>query len=235
MEAGSKRYRAVPLQKKQLLLSTTMKIQKARQANFELVRIFAMFLIVLWHIRVHYMEGMQSLNPTVGKTMGMLMSLISFHVDLFILISGYFGIRNSKRGIIRNLIICIFYLWSINVVELATGNPLDWREIFLPVSHNPWWFMRCYFMLVMIAPFLEVLFFHLETSKKKVFLATMLLLDVYFGFIQRAGVIYIDGYDLITMITVYTIGANLRTLQKCNTLKLICLWGGGSLSVRCSV
>lgn len=72
-----------------------------RQACFEIMRIFAMLLILVWHIKVHYMAGEEEFHPLVVKTMNFLSNFISFHVDLFILITGYFGIRNNKEQLLK--------------------------------------------------------------------------------------------------------------------------------------
>ena len=118
-----------------------------RQASFEIMRIFAMLLIFVWHIKVHYMAGEEVFHPLVVKAMNFLSSIISFHVDLFILITGYFGIRNNKRAIVKNLILCTIYLWAFNCLNYLKNGYCDINELIFPISHGPWWFMKVYFLL----------------------------------------------------------------------------------------
>lgn len=65
-----------------------------RESEFELLRLVAMLLIVLLHIYLLELrwERLAPLNTAI---------VIPFHmgVPLFVLISGYFGIRVSGRGI----------------------------------------------------------------------------------------------------------------------------------------
>ena len=58
---------------------------KVRKSNIELLRIIAMMFIVIWHISVHAQKGeLNSHNYIVA--------FCTTGVNLFILISGYFGI-----------------------------------------------------------------------------------------------------------------------------------------------
>ena len=103
---------------------------KQRQANIELMRIFAMFLIVVWHIYGHYMEGCDIIHPIAQKAMGFITGFISFHVDLFILITGYFGVKNNKKAIVKNIILCAFYLWAFNIISLLNDGTIYVEQIF---------------------------------------------------------------------------------------------------------
>ena len=59
---------------------------KVRNSNIELLRIIAMTFIVIWHISVHAQKGeLNSHNYIVA--------FCTTGVNLFILISGYFGIK----------------------------------------------------------------------------------------------------------------------------------------------
>lgn len=183
---------------------------KPRQANFELMRIFAMFLIVVWHIKGHYMEGSDVFHPLVMKAMNFVCQVISFHVDLFILITGYFGIRNNKKNIVKNLLLCVIYLWGFNIFSYINCGQYSVWEILFPITHSPWWFMTVYFMLVLVSPFMERLFLTFDTKKWYSWIATLLIIDVYFGHYHHVGSVYLMGFNLVNMITLYSIGAMLR-------------------------
>ena len=59
---------------------------KTRNSNIELLRIIAMMFIVIWHISVHAQKGeLPSHNYIISITIT--------GVNLFLLITGYFGIR----------------------------------------------------------------------------------------------------------------------------------------------
>lgn len=137
-------------------------------------------------------------------------SCISFHVDLFILMTGYFGIRNNKNAIIKNLLLCTSYLWGLNLVSYFSTGSFDIMEIIFPISHGPWWFMTVYFILILIAPFLEKMFSTFHIKDWYLLMLTVLSLNIYFGHYQHLRIVYIMGYDLMNMVTVYCVGAFLR-------------------------
>lgn len=185
-------------------------VSTPRQANIELMRIFAMFLIVVWHIKGHYMEGTDIFHPLVMKAMNFTSQIISFHVDLFILITGYFGIRNNRKAIIKNLMLCAIYLWAFNLVTYINSGCSNIQEILFPVTHCPWWFMKVYFMLVLTAPFMERMFATFDKRNWYSWIATLLILNVYFGHYHHVSSVYLMGFDLMNMLTLYSIGTILR-------------------------
>lgn len=195
-----------------------------RQANFELMRILAMFLIVIWHIKGHYMEGADAIHPIVYKAFNFISTFISFHVDLFILITGYFGIRNNKRAIVKNIILCALYLWSFNIISYLVTGTVDVYELIFPISHSPWWFMTIYFMLVMVAPFLEKMFTTFSGKEWTTWIVTVCAINVYFGHYHHVGSVYLVGFNLVNMINVYSIGTALRNPK----LRITSIGGGNT-------
>lgn len=83
-------------------------------------------------------------------------------------------------------------------------------EIIFPISHGPWWFMTVYFILILIAPFLEKMFSTFHIKDWYLLMLTVLSLNIYFGHYQHLRIVYIMGYDLMNMVTVYCVGAFLR-------------------------
>lgn len=71
---------------------------KERESQFELLRLVAMFTIVLYHIYIHHIGRAYptSFNSAI---------IIPIHVGVpvFVLISGYWGIRVSGKGLARLL------------------------------------------------------------------------------------------------------------------------------------
>ena len=66
--------------------------QSVRQSNLELLRIVAMFFIVVGHVFWHGFHQEASLHVPVR-------SVVIIGVNLFVLISGYFGINlRFKKG-----------------------------------------------------------------------------------------------------------------------------------------
>ena len=81
--------------------------QKIRESNFELLRIFAMFCIVLYHLML---ESSNAFGYTDLALRPLWMPL-HMGVPLFILISGYFHIKPSFKGFTKLLLpLFVFYV-----------------------------------------------------------------------------------------------------------------------------
>ena len=94
---------------------------KARNSAIELVRLLAMFMIVYYHLILFFIEPIDS-NPIYKAIQ------IPLHIGviLFILISGYFGIRPSFRGFFKILcIVAVYYLplrlWYVYKMNMGGG------------------------------------------------------------------------------------------------------------------
>ncbi len=80
-----------------------------RQMNIELMRIFSMFLICLWHVNGHYLPLLPADVNHTGDIFAAFTPYITFHVDVFVLITGYFGIRHLAGSIVKTIIPILFY------------------------------------------------------------------------------------------------------------------------------
>jgi hypothetical protein len=135
-----------------------------RDSNLELLRIFAMLLIVAHHFSVH--SGIfESLNGTVDHALTVnlyaaqvLASGGKLGVNIFVLISGYFLVKTVVRpsSLIKlwlSVYILNLALWAVLVPDLSAWNL---KEVFLPVSGNVYWFITTYFVLILFSPFLAI-------------------------------------------------------------------------------
>ena len=183
-----------------------------RQLNIEILRILSMLLITVWHIRVHYMADLHDDGSLARTFMDYLMYLIPFHVNLFILIMGYFGIRNSKKKLVDTLLLLYFYSISINVILWISGGGFNVSDAFLPVSANTWWFMTVYTVMLIVAPIIEK--YISEASVKSVNMLVLggLFVNFYLGFVRQVNNIYDYGYGMVNFISVYLIGVWIRVV-----------------------
>ena len=120
-----------------------------RKSNFELLRIISMLFIVFYHIIAFYVCAERPDNLFFQA----LKAPLHMGVLLFVLISGYFGIHCSLKGLVRLLapvfgyyllFACIYYLFDkTSCIESMRSMP--WN--FLPLSGSPYWFVRTYLCL----------------------------------------------------------------------------------------
>ena len=75
-------------------------------------------------------------------------------VSIFVLISGYFGIRRSTQKLIELESTVILYAVLSALVGCYFGKAsiLSIIKAFIPVSTNCYWFISCYILLMIFSP-----------------------------------------------------------------------------------
>lgn len=131
---------------------------KIRQSNFELMRIFAMLLIIAHHFAFYAVAPAGLLGDDIvlllfqgGGKLG---------VDLFVMITGYMTIRSSfkSRSLLRVVLQTLFYSWSILLIFIAfdpsaVGGLKSIAKSLIPVISGEYWFVTAYVGLVLVSPF----------------------------------------------------------------------------------
>ena len=150
------------------VLTNDLKVKQERNSAFELLRIFAMFFIVLDHFSVHGGFDFSAIGTstivTVNKIwLDFISPLGNLSVDLFILISAFFLANNSKfrvRKILSLLIEMLFFSIVIGIAFIfISDKTVDYelvRTILFPAGSSTWWFMTAYLILYIFSPFLNL-------------------------------------------------------------------------------
>jgi len=180
-----------------------------------------MFLIVSGHLFVHYISRIHEAHPSsITVFFQYYFELIHYHVDLFILITGYFGVNRWGVGILKILFLCIFYAMIINVSYIVIyGGGGNFLEVIFPISHSPWWFMQDYFLLLLVAPLIERVIEGCSNRRFYLLLLIMAFIVIYLGCFKQFPEFSHDGYDLNNFIMVYLLGVWLR--KDCGIIKYL--------------
>lgn len=175
---------------------------KVRNSNFELLRIIAMMFIVIWHISIHAQKGELASHNYI-------LALTTTGVNLFILISGYFGIKLNWRALLTLVGTVAFYnLASIIFKWQITGTTPLLGEIagcFPPICNTRWWFINCYFMLMLLSPIINIALEKATDKQYKYTLGILLFTSCISGFCFK-NLINITGYNTFQFITIYVLG-----------------------------
>lgn len=183
---------------------------KVRESNMEMLRIIAMTMILSGHIFLH------GLSHTVRPTAFYLgvESLFICGVDLFFLISGWFGMRFSVRSLVR-LIATTFFFIAVNIVlALSCGVDLEpqiyFDTLFFPVSRGKYWFIMVYMCLLILVPIINA---GIENMPEKAFNRTLLLFTVFNLYSGWYGNNYVNynGYTITQAVWLYCVARWLRT------------------------
>ena len=193
-----------------------MKISKnQRNSNLELLRIIAMVFIVSHHFAVH---GFGDCNFVISNPNNYLIYFLGIFgkigVDIFVLISAYFMV--NSRFTLRKLLVLgggvYFYslaallivLLFVPAIPITPGLLLS---AILPISHDAYWFITCYVVLMLISPFLNKL---VERLSKKDFLRLLALLIIMWSIYPTFTGNSFGYSELAWFVVLYFIGAFIR-------------------------
>ena len=187
-----------------------------RQSNFELLRILAMFLVIVIHAdflstglpspEEYYADWL----PVTTKVLFESISIVC--VNVFILISGWFGIRPSFKSFSQFAFQCLFFYVGLYLLFLIKGDAeLSIRGIAqcLCLTKEDDWFIKAYIGLYVISPILNKF---IETSGEKVFRNTLIAFYIFhtlYGCSSSARFIY-HGYSAFSFIGLYLLAAYVR-------------------------
>ena len=180
-----------------------------RQSNYELLRLIAMFFIVLYHFLRWFVRD----NPSFSVMKSFWLPL---HVGVicFILISGYFMIKPSSKGFIKLvLMVFVYSLPSIIVGIKDAGNWHDLLHSFMFVSRTNYWFVRTYLGLYLFSPLINAFLNHSSIKAKWYMLIVSGIISIYLGNISGYN-LYSDGKNLVNFLFLYQLGHMLSYYSK---------------------
>lgn len=181
-----------------------------RESSFELIRIMAQFMIVLYHILI------VAIFPTTQNPFYKALWLpLHIGVPLFVLISGYFGIKASIKGLIKligmifilqvPLLIINYYIHGESLKEIV--------KISLFISNTPFWFMRTYLFLYLFSPIINLYLRNITFRQRITLLIILFYISHYIRTLQTDPSL-IDGKNLTTFLFLYVIGNSLKHYRK---------------------
>ena len=191
-----------------------MKKTVVRNSNHELMRIIAMFFIVLGHV---ILKGhVLATNNANLKTIYLLIVFaIIVHVNTYILLTGYYQSKTTFKEKKLWKIINANWFYRIIIVAIFCGlNLITVTKVQLlkdiSIFPRDYWFITCYILLYCISPFLNKLINSLSHSDfKKLLIVATIILSVL-PTITNGEVFKNDGYTLYNCIYLYLVGAYLR-------------------------
>ncbi|MCM1136199.1 MAG: acyltransferase [Clostridium sp.] len=196
--------------------------QKGRMANYELLRVLAMVMVVVMHF-LACSDSLPALDmPLNGVRLagGLLEAFCLVAVNVYVLITGYFGAKGSfKVGKAAGLLCRIwFYALLIPLVLTMLGIPTQggtigvygWIQYLFPIETEHYWFATSYFMLYLLTPVLGAAVKSMPKRQLQVTLACLLVL--FSGIKSISPVVFVFdkyGYDMAWFICVYLLAAYL--------------------------
>lgn len=191
---------------------------KERSSNFELLRIIAMILVLIIHVLICLPR------PTSSLVIVAPLKALSFYftdavsiicVNVFILISGWFGI-NLKMRKLSILLFQIFFfaivIWGVLVfIEPSKYMNLQSLTTVLMLNGSDYWFIKSYLGLYLLAPIINSF---VERASRKHYRNILILLYVFqtvYGWISIDGASWIaGGYSAFSFVCLYLLGRYIK-------------------------
>lgn len=196
--------------------------QRKRNYGIDLLRVVAMFFVVVLHCFGHGGVLNSAVPNSVQYKTSWIVEIAAYcAVDIFAMISGYVMFSNNKKkmDISKYLSLwlqVVFYgivitaIFNIFIPEKISKD--TYLMHLLPVTNNLWWYFTAYTGLYIFIPIINS--FVRENSEatcKKVFIVLILLYSIY-NIIPNVFILN-GGYSVIWLIILYILGA---IIKKCN-------------------
>ena len=194
-----------------------------RNANFELLRIIAMVMILVLHYNAHC-DTLLHLGENVTGVQAYATILEAFCItglNTYVFISGYF-LSGSKVKVSRILqLICQVYFYTIliSVAMMIAGtyvvHPADniykIAQYIFPISSEHYWFVTAYIIMYVLAPVLNAGIHNLSRKQMKaVIIGLLIWFCIIKSFVPVMFVTDHAGYDFGWFIVLYLIAAYIR-------------------------
>src|SRR5699024_8291361 len=158
--------------------------------NFELLRIIAMFMIVVSHVITHYiMEVELEVTDLNSFLLTLLRAIIYICVNVYIIITGYFSINSKQLKIkkIINVAMLPGFISAILITILMVFGAIDfniWRILgkLFATFRGEYWFISNYFALYLFIPFLNKIIHTMNKKEYQHFLFLSALVGVVWPF-----------------------------------------------------
>lgn len=197
-------------------------VKKVRESNMELLRITAMLLVMIVHANFRALPlptAQEILAEPVSKFFMFFTEAVSvIAVNLFVLMSGWFGIR-PKALRLGELLFQVFffglfaifacYLWAPERLLNTAVDGSMWSRLLL-LGERDYWFVKAYVALYIFAPVLNTF---IEKASKQQF-ATLLIafytFQSIFGWLFNATKWIESGYSALSFMGLYMLARYMR-------------------------
>lgn len=184
----------------------------------ELLRIVAMLMVLALHANFVSFDRTPTTfdGLSAGKaisdilrTVAEMLSLVC--VNVFILISGWFSIKASWRGLTQFLFqVAFFFIPSFLILSACGMTHFTWQNFFDALClGSPGWFVKAYLGLFLLSPMLNAAVSHMSRNQLRMLLTGFYLYQSIWGFIGHNNSVA-GGYSVFSFIGLYLLARYMR-------------------------
>ena len=183
--------------------------EKSRESNFELLRIICMAMILICHANGYVNED--DLIGSQGVFRVFINQFFLICVNVFIMISGWFGIKASWKGAGKLLFQVLYITLLCALVFLILGLPVSFRRDILPnlLFGSGYWFVVAYLILYAISPVLNAFIERTGQKEYRNVLIAWMIVEFIYGFLLDTGH-FAFGFSPLSFIGLYLLARYAR-------------------------
>lgn len=195
------------------------KTKVIRDSNMELLRIIAMLLVMIVHANFRALP----VPTTTESNVEVLSSILRFFtesfsiicVNLFILLSGWYGIKlkieRLAEFIFQILFFSILGIVIISILEPGEHSIKKCIGKLLMVNRWDYWFVKSYLGLYLFSPILNSFVKHATKRQIQIVLILFYLFQTIYGWMFPTGAIYLEhGYSAMSFMGLYLLARYIR-------------------------
>lgn len=187
-----------------------------RNSNVEIYRIIATFAVLIVHFNGWFVGGMpekfdfsQISSFRIGQAI--IESATCICINMFLVISGYFGVHLKVRSIVKICLLLIFVYVPFYFLNCFISDSFSVRGLFSNffVISKSGYFVQCYLMLLFLSPVLNT--FIEKGTNILLWVFGLVIIELWFNDIKSVSALgFGNGYSVMHFITMYMVG---RCLQ----------------------
>lgn len=195
-----------------------------RESNFELLRIVAMFLVLIVHANFlslgcpTHCDVIEHPISSLNRYIIQFLALVC--VNVYIIISGYFSIRVKAKSIL-NFIFTVSF-WRIFIVCTYVGavymglvqdnySKTALLKFCIPAYRD--WFVAAYVILLFLSPILNAYIEKCSAHQLWLFIVLYFGFQIIFNYLIPIFTAFSGGYSTLSFIGLYILGAAIRKSQ----------------------
>ena len=185
---------------------------RQRLSNLELLRMISMMMVLILHADYAALgvpkDDLLTEDPLGAVSRVVWEQIAIVGVNVFVLISGWFGIRTSLKGVCSLLFQVIFYALAVIAVFAAAGwlTPNDYHAALMSlIPGYDHWFIRSYLGLMILVPVINAYLRQASMRQLAAVVTAFFIFQTIYGWILgKDG--FSGGYSLLSFIGIYMLG-----------------------------
>lgn len=190
--------------------------KKVRQSNIELARNISMFMILMLHanyVALGYPSGDDLASSPMSTIIRCFFEALSISsVNVFVFISGWFGIHPSAKSVLKFVYQILFFLGIGFIVTLTLGitnfSLSAVADVFQLSTTD--WFIKSYFVLMILSPLLNLFVTQLDIKMQRIILIAFFAFEFVYGWAGGGVRFFVSGYGPLHLIGIYLLGQYLH-------------------------